>query len=115
MLIPTWWPIITNFDAVTTNVSRGENHFRESLQLGDSTLLKMYIFKLLHGDASTALNDPYGVVITEKAALKYFGHTNVLGKTLNFESFGGDKHDFTITAVLDNLPGNSVTNLSANV
>ncbi|WP_240315241.1 ABC transporter permease [Mucilaginibacter pineti] len=104
-----------HFDAVTTNVSKGNEHFRESLQLGDSTLLKMYGFKLLQGDANTALNDPFSVVITTKAALKYFGRTDVVGKTLNFESFGGDKHDFTITAVLDKLPKNSVTNLNENV
>src|ERR1700754_2451930 len=102
-----------HFDAVTTNVSRGDMHFRESLQLGDSTLLKMYGFKLLQGDASTALNDPFSVVLTSTMAKKYFGHTDVVGKTLNFESFGGEKHDFAITGVLDATRRNSVTNLNA--
>ncbi|MDN3579383.1 ABC transporter permease [Mucilaginibacter flavus] len=102
-----------HFDGVTTNVSKSDMHFRESMQLGDSTLLKMYGFKLMQGDAATALNDPFSVVITAKAALKYFGHTDVVGQTLNFESFGGDKHDFTISGVLEKLPKNNVTNLNA--
>ena len=39
------------FDGVTSNVSKGSRHFRESFQIGDSTLLRMYGFSLLHGDA----------------------------------------------------------------
>ncbi|WP_295717713.1 ABC transporter permease [Mucilaginibacter sp.] len=103
-----------HFDGVTTNVSRGDMHFRESLQLGDSTLLKMYGFKLLYGDAKTAMNDPFSVVLTQKMALKYFGKLDVVGQTINFESFGGEKHDFVISGVLDNVPKNSVTNLDQN-
>lgn len=103
-----------HFDGVTTNVSKGDMHFRESLQLGDSTFFKMYGFKLLYGDAKTALNDPFAVVVTQKAALKYFGRLDVVGQTLNFESFGGEKHDFTISGVLGEVPKNSVTNLDQN-
>jgi len=102
-----------HFDGVTTNVSRGDMHFRESLQLGDSTLLKMYGFKLLQGDVNTALNDPFSVVLTAAMAKKYFGRTDVVGQTLNFESFGGEKHDFLITGVLAKTPRNSITNLNA--
>ncbi len=101
-----------HFDGVTTNVSKGEMHFRESLQLGDSTMLKMYGFKLIKGDANAAFNDPFSVVLTQKAANKYFGKTDVVGQTLNFESFGGEKHNFTVSGVLDNLPVNSVTSLN---
>ncbi|WP_184545198.1 ABC transporter permease [Mucilaginibacter sp. FT3.2] len=101
-----------HFDGVTTNVSKGDMHFRESLQLGDSTLLNMYGLKLMHGDATTALNDPFSVVLTPNMAMKYFGKTDVIGQTLSFENFGGDKHDFMITGVLANVPRNSVTTLN---
>jgi putative ABC transport system permease protein len=101
-------------DLATTNVSKGEKHYRESMQIGDSTLLKMYGFKLLYGDAKTALNGAFSVVITQKMAIKYFGKTNVVGQSLNFESMGGDKHDFIVTGVLTQIPKNSVTNLNAN-
>jgi putative ABC transport system permease protein len=104
-----------HLDLVTTNVSKGDSHFRESVQLGDSSLLKVYGFKLLQGDAETALNDPFSVVMTERMAIKYFGKTDVIGQTLNFESFSGDKHDFVITGVLDETPVNSVTNLNGNI
>jgi putative ABC transport system permease protein len=102
-----------HFDAITTNVSKGDKHFRENLQVGDSTMLKMYGFNLIQGDSRTALNDPFSVVITSKTAIKYFGRKNVLGALLNIENFSGDKHDFTITGVLDDIPKNSVTSLNA--
>jgi len=100
-----------HFDGITSNVSKGDMHFRENMQLGDSTLLTMYGFKLLHGDAKTALRDPFSVVMTSSIAIKYFGKTDVIGKTLNFENFTGGKHDFVITGVLDETPRNSVINL----
>jgi len=97
------------WDGIGSNVSKGDKKFRESLQLGDSTMLSMYGFKLIHGNAKTALNAPYTVVISTDLALKYFGKTDVLGKTLSIESFSGTRHDFSITGVM-NPPGrNSVT------
>jgi len=101
-------------DLIGTNVSRGNQHFREGLQVGDSTLLKMYGFKLVEGDEKTALNDPFSVVMTTAMAIKYFGRTDIVGQTLNFESFSGDKHDFTITGVLQKTPQNSVINVNDN-
>jgi putative ABC transport system permease protein len=101
-----------NSDPAYTNVSKGDRHFRESLQVGDSTLLNMYGFKLLYGDVKTALTEPYTVVITTEMAKKYFDKVDVVGQTLNFESFAGDNHDYMITGVLDALPRNSITELN---
>jgi putative ABC transport system permease protein len=100
-----------HWDGVSSNVSKGDKHFRESLQVGDSTFLTTYGFKLLHGDAKTALNDPFSVVITDDRAIKYFGKTDVVGETLNIENFKGEKHDFVVQGVLDKLSKNSVTNV----
>lgn len=102
------------WDGVTTNVAKGEKSFREGLQIGDSTFLTMYGFKLLHGDATTALKDPFSVVIMEDVAKKFFGKTDVVGETLNLENFSGAKKDFVITAVLKTPWDNSVTHLNAN-
>ena len=99
------------FDGVTSNVSNGNKHFRESFQIGDSTLLKMYDFTLLSGDAKTAFADPYSVIITEEIAKKYFGKTDVIGKTLSIENFSGTKHDFMISGIMKSHSKNSVTSL----
>jgi len=99
------------YDGITSVVSKGDKHFRENLQVGDSSLLKMYGFQLLHGDANTALNNPYSVVITTDKAIKYFGRTDVVGETIAIQSFSGGAHDFAITGVLKKTPENSVINL----
>jgi putative ABC transport system permease protein len=100
-----------HWDGVASTVSKGDKYFRESLQVGDSTFLTTYGFKLLHGDANTALNDPFSAVITQDRAIKYFGKTDVVGETLNIENFKGEKHDFVITGVLEKLSKNSVTHV----
>ncbi|WP_428330005.1 ABC transporter permease [Mucilaginibacter sp.] len=101
-----------HWDGVTSNVSKGDKHFRETIQIGDTTLLSMYGFALLHGDAEKALLDPFSAVITEKLANKYFGSTDVIGQTLTVESFMGLKHAFTISGVLKNMTRNSVTHIN---
>ena len=97
------------FDAITSTVSYGDKHFREVIQIGDSSWLTMYGFPLLQGDASTALNQPFTVVITADKAMKYFGSTDVVGKSLTIENFSGDKQDFRVTGVLQEPGRNSVT------
>lgn len=97
------------WDGITSNVSRGTKVFREGLQMGDSTMLRMFGFKLLYGNASTALSKPYTVVITADKAEKYFGKQNAVGETLTIENFSGARHGFTITGVLLKPYKNSVT------
>ena len=97
------------WDGVGSNVSKGDRVFRESLQIGDSTMLNMFGFKLLYGDAQTALKNPFTVVITENIAIKYFGKKDVVGQTISIESFSGSKHDFMITGVMQMPVRNSVT------
>jgi len=100
------------WDGITSTVSKGDRIFREGLQVGDSTLLTMYGFALLQGDARTALTEPFSVVITEDRAVKYFGRKDVVGETLTIESFSGTKHDFKITGVMKMAGQNSVTHLT---
>ncbi|HEX2607001.1 MAG TPA: ABC transporter permease, partial [Flavisolibacter sp.] len=100
------------WDGVTSNVSKGDKVFREGLQIGDSTLLNMFGFRLLDGDPRTALNEPFSLVIREDRALKYFGKKEVVGETLTIQSFSGSRHDFRITGVMATPEENSVTFLN---
>ena len=104
--------LIANYyrwDGITSNISNGDKIFREGIQMGDSTMLKMYGFSLLYGNAETALNEPFKVVITTDEAIKYFGKTDVTGQTITIENFSGSKHGFMITGVLNKPSKNSVT------
>ena len=89
------------FDAISSNISKGNQVFREGLQIGDSTLLTMFGFDLVSGDPHTALSRPYSMVITTKIAQKYFDRANVVGESLTVENFSGERRDFLITGVLE--------------
>jgi putative ABC transport system permease protein len=102
------------WDGITSGVTKGDKSFREGIQLGDSTLLSMYGFELLHGNAATALKEPYAVVITAPTAIKYFGKTDVVGETITIQNFSGGKRDFAVTGVLKMPTENSVINLNDN-
>lgn len=63
---------------------------------------KIFSFDLAKGNPETALIEPNSIVLTEMAARKLFGTTDVLGKSI------ASKHDatnsFTITGVLRDIP-----------
>ena len=101
------------FYGVTATVSYDNNHFRESIQIGDPTLLTMYGFAMTQGDVRTALVPPNGIVITEAKARKLFGKTDVLNQSLTLETPQSGKQEFVVTGVLRALPPNSVTHLLA--
>lgn len=96
-------------DGITSIVSKGDKHFSEGLQVGDASLLSMFGFPLLYGDAKTALNKPTSLVITAGKAIKYFGKTDVVGQTLTIQSFSGNKQEFEITAAMKDPTRNTVT------
>jgi putative ABC transport system permease protein len=62
----------------------------------DPGVLQMFEYELELGDANTALNEPYSVVLTRQAANKLFTDKNPLGKTLKV----GESGLFTVTGVL---------------
>lgn len=48
----------------------------------DSCFLKVFPYKLLKGDAATALNQPNAVILTEEVSRKLFGSENPMGKQI---------------------------------
>jgi putative ABC transport system permease protein len=78
--------------------------FETRIVAADSGLLRMFTLPLLMGDPLTALNSPHSIVLTEKMALKYFGETNSIGKTLTLEN----RFQFTVSGIMKDLPKNSM-------
>ena len=71
----------------------------------DSTLFDVFTLPAIAGNTRTALNEPNSVVITKSAALKYFGTTDAVGKTL--ETNDNQKTIYKINAVIKDVPRNS--------
>jgi putative ABC transport system permease protein len=84
-------------------VSKADKHFRIQSMIGDSTFLNIFGFPVLHGDASTALENPNSIAITEKTARQFFNRADVVGESLTLTTEINGKKDFLITAVLKDL------------
>lgn len=71
----------------------------------DSNYLEVFDYPLLEGDPQTCLRDPHSIVLTEAAAVKYFGSVDAaMGKHINLDGFRGP---FAVTGVLKNVPDQS--------
>ncbi len=65
----------------------------------DSSFLTIFSFPLLNGNPATALQDPYSLVLTETAAKKIFGSTNVLNELVRLDS-----SNYKVTGILKDIP-----------
>ena len=66
----------------------------------DQSFLDVFSFNLKDGNPTTALKDPYSVILSEKTALKFFGENNPVGKTIEI----GDKGVYTVTGIVEDPP-----------
>ncbi len=72
----------------------------------DSSFLSVFSFPLISGSPATALSQPHVAVLSEDAATKYFGSTDVIGKVLLLKKDSGFEH-YTVTGVARRCPQNS--------
>lgn len=75
----------------------------EQFYFTDSNFFNFFSFKLLSGNKEKVLQNPFSVVISQKAAQKYFGTENPVGKTIRLNN----EHDFIITGIAAEAPSNS--------
>src|SRR5260221_1751788 len=75
----------------------------EKMQITDPAVFEVFDFKLLKGNQQIALQGPNKSVISEKAAKKYFGNVDPIGKTIAWN--GNQK--FEVTGIFENIPQNS--------
>lgn len=70
----------------------------------DSSVFSMFTIPFVQGTAANAFAQTHSMVITEKAARKFFGdNKNVLGRTVRLDN----KQNFQITGVVKDLPENN--------
>jgi len=59
---------------------------KENVAFADQGFIEMFKFNLLEGSLAGVMKVPYAVVISEKLARKYFGKTDVTGRTLRLDN-----------------------------
>ena len=80
-----------------------EKLFNEELVgWADPDFFKVFTFDFISGNQETALSDPSSMVLAESIAMKYFGTTDALGKTVSYQ-----EKDFQVTGVVKDMPENS--------
>lgn len=75
----------------------------EKMQITDTSVFEVFDFKLVKGDGNKALVGPSKAVISERAATKYFGDEDPIGKTIRW----GSRRQFEVTGVMADVPENS--------
>lgn len=83
--------------------------FRErNILFADSTFFDVFTHEVIDGNLSTALDNPSSMVITEAVASRYFANLHdAVGKTMHIRTKDWGDGDYTITAVIKDVPQNS--------
>ena len=103
-------PLIeTNFDDSIKKIKMKDFVF------ADPTFFNVFDLPVIYGNPSTALNEPYSIVLTRSTALSIFGQENVVGQSFLYI---GDRNsqprmNLTVTAVIEDLPNNSTLSFNA--
>ncbi|MEO6330180.1 MAG: ABC transporter permease [Ginsengibacter sp.] len=84
--------------------SVGDKSVYSGGRYAEASLFHMFTLPFIQGNANSAFKQLHSIVITEKAAKKFFGNDkNILGKTLRVDN----KQDYVVTGVLKDIPENS--------
>jgi putative ABC transport system permease protein len=83
-------------------VAIGSDSFYESIRFADPAFLDIFDFEFLHGDRSL-LEKPTSLLITESAAIKYFGKADAVGEVVTLDN----EFDFYVSAVIADPPLNT--------
>lgn len=95
----------------STNVKTADESLRENnIAAVDPSFLTIFNCDLLSGRRDQALTRPFEVVLTKTAALKWFGSTDVLGKSVSISYFN---QPFNVTGIIADPPANTHFKYSA--
>jgi len=73
----------------------------------DPEFFEMFTIPVIKGDQLTFFQEPDSIVLTQEAALKYFGSEDPMGKVLTVSNWWEENKPHVVTGILDDLPANS--------
>lgn len=86
------------------SLSRADETFlEEKLVIADANVFDFFQLEFVSGDPDTALSSPLNLVMSERAATRYFGNEDPMGQILNIMG----QADLTVTGVIRDLPDNT--------
>lgn len=101
------FPEIENFTRVFLDyllVQSDEDNFQEEhIAYAEESLFDIFTFPLVSGNLAHVFDTPFNAVISESAALKYFGTLDCIGKELTLDG----KTPSFVSGVMKDIPENS--------
>ena len=82
-----------------------EEPFTETILFADPGYFDIFDHTFLQGSPASALANPNALVLTQSAALKYFGDESAVGKSLTIHD--DEPVEFRVTGVIENVPRQS--------
>ena len=93
---------VTRGYSASLNLRRGSQSFAEDVLVADPDFLAVLGLPLVAGAADRALVDPGSIVLSERAAEKYFGRRDAVGERLTL--LVPEPRTFVVTAIFATLP-----------
>lgn len=84
-------------------VGRGEGRISEKVSIISPDFFEVFDFPLLEGDKESFLKSPNDIILSRTYANKYFGESDVIGKTVSVQ-IGQEIRDFKVSGVFLDLP-----------
>ena len=96
----------TRMETTTKILRNGTDNYNEEVLAVEDNFFSVFSFPLVAGSSNQVFSELNTMVLSENAAKKYFGTTDVVGKTLDL-NFEDQFESFVITGVAKNPPQNS--------
>jgi putative ABC transport system permease protein len=96
---------VTRFINGSVLIQKDHFKFQETRSIwADSSIFSVFDLPLIYGDPRKALKEPNSIVLSESAAVKYFGHVNPIGRHLLLT---GLNLPGIVTGLMKDIPENS--------
>jgi putative ABC transport system permease protein len=92
--ITTWGTVVVE--------AEGKPFLENKILMAEPSLFRILSYKFLSGGPDSALSHPGALVLTESSAIRYFGHSGPLGKTLEIRGI-----PFQVGAVIADIASNT--------
>lgn len=82
---------------------------QDGILITDPSFFEVFSFHLSRGNVSTALSEPYSIVLTTTTAKKYFGDSDPMGQvlTINMNDSAGLGAQYKVTGIMPDPPKNA--------
>lgn len=101
---PIYGPGLTKTTIPLRNEKREVGFNEPNGYFADSTFFDVFSFKAVEGNPDKALRKPFGIILSESMAKRYFGDEEAVGQML---SFMGNPDMLEVAAVIEDAPKNS--------